>query len=53
VPAAGLRGVFGQMADETVLVSAKVVPGKLAATGYVFRWPQLAGALRHVLGLNG
>jgi uncharacterized protein (TIGR01777 family) len=53
VPAAGLRGVFGQMADETVLVSAKVVPGKLAATGYVFRWPQLARALRHVLGLNG
>ena len=52
VPAAVMRGVFGQMADETLLASAKVVPGKLAATGYVFRWPHLAGALRHVLGRN-
>ena len=52
VPAAVLRGVFGQMADETILASAKVIPGKLTATGYGFRWPHLDGALRHVLGRN-
>jgi hypothetical protein len=49
-PAAGLRLLFGEMADELLLASARVVPERLRATGYPFRYPALAGALRHVLG---
>jgi len=51
VPAAVLRAVFGQMADETLLSSQRAVPERLAAAGYDFRHPRLEPALRHVLGL--
>lgn len=50
VPAAALRLVFGAMADETVLASARVVPSRLLAAGYAFRHPALEDALRFELG---
>ncbi|MEO6568625.1 MAG: TIGR01777 family oxidoreductase [Opitutaceae bacterium] len=50
IPAAGLRVVFGEMADATLLASTRAVPEKLANTGYAFRHPDLSTALVHVLG---
>ena len=50
VPAFALRLVLGEMADDLLLASARVVPARLRATGYRFRHPGLADALRHVLG---
>jgi hypothetical protein len=53
VPAALLRLVFGQMADETLLASTKALPAHLIAVGYAFRFPRLDAALRHILGCDG
>ncbi len=50
LPAFAARLVFGEMADALLLSSARVVPEKLARSGYEFRHPDLEGALRHVLG---
>ena len=50
LPAFAARLLFGEMADELLLASARVVPAKLVASGYRFRFPELEGALRHVLG---
>ncbi|MEO7413183.1 MAG: TIGR01777 family oxidoreductase [Opitutaceae bacterium] len=50
IPAAGLRLLFGEMANETLLASTRAVPEILTATGYRFRHPDLATALAHVLG---
>ncbi|MET0263249.1 MAG: TIGR01777 family oxidoreductase [Rariglobus sp.] len=50
VPPVALRAVFGEMADETLLTSARVVPGKLTEALYAFRHVSLEQALRHVLG---
>jgi uncharacterized protein (TIGR01777 family) len=48
-PALVLRLVMGELGGE-LLQSARMHPGKLVASGYVFRYPQLEGALRHLLG---
>lgn len=50
IPASALRAIFGQMAEETILADMAVVPAKLLANGYTFRYPDLEGALRHCLG---
>lgn len=50
LPAFAARLAFGEMADELLLASARVVPARLQATGYAFRYPTLEGALRHQLG---
>lgn len=50
VPAQALRLIFGELADELLLASARVVPDRLLGSGYVFRHEGLEGALRHVLG---
>jgi uncharacterized protein (TIGR01777 family) len=50
VPASALRFGFGEMANETVLASARVVPEKLQAAGYEFRHPDLENALKFLLG---
>ncbi len=50
VPAFALRLAFGQMADETMLSSARVFPGRLTAAGFLFRHPVLPDALTAVLG---
>lgn len=48
-PAWGLRLVFGQMADETILSSTRARPDRLTATGYRFARPELEGALAAAL----
>lgn len=50
VPAFMARLAFGEMADGTLLASARVVPRKLLDSGYEFRHPDLEGALRDLLG---
>ncbi|HVF57196.1 MAG TPA: TIGR01777 family oxidoreductase [Pyrinomonadaceae bacterium] len=49
VPAFAARLAFGEMADALLLSSARVEPAQLKATGYRFAYPELEGALRHVL----
>lgn len=50
VPAMALRLLFGQMAEETILASSRVLPGALEQSGFAFRHGRLEDALRHVLG---
>lgn len=50
VPAFALRTALGDLADEAVLASQRVLPARLEATGYVFRHPELEPALADVLG---
>lgn len=50
VPATALRLALGDMADEVLLTSQRMQPAKLLQSGYAFRFPELEGALRHVLG---
>jgi uncharacterized protein len=49
VPAAALRALFGEMADEALLASQRVEPARLAAAEYRFRFGELEPALRRVL----
>lgn len=49
VPAAAARLALGEMADDLLLASARVVPRKLESSGYTFRYPALEEALRHAL----
>lgn len=49
MPAFAARLVFGQMADELLLASTRVEPGRLKEANYEFRFPQLEAALRHLL----
>jgi hypothetical protein len=50
LPPAALRLALGEMADGTLLTSARVLPSRLLESGYRFRHPDLESALRHVLG---
>jgi uncharacterized protein (TIGR01777 family) len=50
MPAFAARLAFGQMADELLLSSSRVLPAKLQAAGYKFQFPDLEPALRHMLG---
>src|SRR6266516_3419357 len=50
VPEFAARLAFGEMADAMLLASQRVEPKRLAEAGYQFRYPNLEGALRHVLG---
>jgi uncharacterized protein len=43
------RLALGQMADELLLASQRVEPGKLAASGYVFQQPKLRNSLQAIL----
>ena len=49
LPAFVARTVLGQMADELLLASARVQPGRLLETGFQFRHPELEPALRDLL----
>jgi uncharacterized protein (TIGR01777 family) len=40
----------GELVDSLLLVSQRVVPRRLEATGFVFAFPELEAALRHLLG---
>lgn len=50
LPAPAARLVLGEMADELLLASARMKPERLKKGGYEFRYPQLEGALKHLLG---
>jgi hypothetical protein len=52
-PAFVLRLAFGEMADAALLSSTRVRPARLESSGYRFRFPDLEGALRHLLGRTG
>jgi len=49
LPAFLLRLILGEMADEVLLASARVVPARLRMSGYQFRLPEVEPALRHLL----
>lgn len=48
-PAFALRAVLGEMAD-LLLASQRVIPARLTAIGYKFRFPDLDAALQSILG---
>ena len=50
-PASLVRFLFGEVADEALLASNRVVPTSLLASGYEFVLPQLADALRFECGI--
>jgi uncharacterized protein (TIGR01777 family) len=49
MPAFVARLLFGEMADELLLASTRVLPGKLTEAGFKFEFPQLDVALEHLL----
>ena len=50
VPRAALAVVLGrQLTDDMVLASQRALPARLQASGFVFRHPELEGALRSLL----
>ena len=49
VPAALMRLVLGQMADELMLASVRAAPKKLLESGFTFSHPEIAEALRAIL----
>jgi uncharacterized protein (TIGR01777 family) len=49
LPAFAARLALGEMADELLLASTRVVPKELERTGFQFTYPTLELALRHVL----
>jgi uncharacterized protein len=50
MPAFAARLALGEMADDLLLASARVLPKRLQETGYEFRFTGLESALRHLLG---
>lgn len=50
LPRFALRILVGELTDEGLLASLRVIPQKLLDTGFTFRHPDLADALRSVLG---
>ncbi|MEA2204249.1 MAG: uncharacterized protein QOE77_1025 [Blastocatellia bacterium] len=49
VPEFAARLAFGEMADEMLLTSQRVLPKRLSEAGFKFQYPVLEAALRHVL----
>jgi uncharacterized protein (TIGR01777 family) len=50
MPAFAARLAFGEMADEMLLASQKVLPKKLVHAGFQFTYPELEQALRKYVG---
>jgi len=50
MPAIVARTLFGEMGDALLLSSTRVSAEKLVASGYEFEFPELASALRGVIG---
>jgi uncharacterized protein (TIGR01777 family) len=49
-PAWALRLLLGEMGEELLLSSQRVIPQRLLASGFQFRQPELDGALRRITG---
>ncbi len=52
LPAFVARGIMGEMAQETMLASTRVIPEKLTSAGFIFRYPEIENALMHIIGAN-
>lgn len=52
LPAFAARMAFGEMADALLLASQKVDPGVLEDNGFLFSWPTLEPALKHILAAD-
>lgn len=52
VPAFALKLAFGEMAEELLLSSARVFPVELEKRGFQYKFPELEGALQHLLGVK-
>jgi uncharacterized protein (TIGR01777 family) len=50
LPAPAARLALGEVADELLLASQRVEPARLKESGYSYRYPDLEGTLRHLLG---
>jgi uncharacterized protein (TIGR01777 family) len=50
LPARVARLALGELAEALLLASQRMEPARLKETGYEFRYPELEGALRHLLG---
>jgi len=50
MPAFAARLALGEMANELLLASTRVEPRRLKETGFQFSYPDLEGALKHLLG---
>jgi len=50
MPAFAARLAFGEMADEMLLVSQRVMPKKLTGARFQFQFPDLEKAIRHYVG---
>lgn len=50
MPAFVVKTLFGEMGEELLLGSTRVVPTRLQQAGFEFACPNLEGALRHMLG---
>ena len=50
LPAFVVKLLLGEMGEELLLASTRVVPNRLQESGYQFHCPTLEGALRHLLG---
>ena len=50
IPAFAMRLAFGEAADAMLLTGQRVESARLRASGYVWRYPELETALRHLLG---
>jgi len=53
MPAFAAKLALGEMANDLLLASARVMPNRLNESGYVFRHSTLVGALQHVLQSSG
>jgi hypothetical protein len=49
-PAFALRALFGEMADGALLASQRVLPARLTALGFHFKYPTLPETLEAILG---
>jgi uncharacterized protein (TIGR01777 family) len=53
MPAFAARLALGEMANDLLLASARVLPKRLRESAFQFEHPELEGALRSVLGKRG
>ena len=49
MPAIVARMMLGEMANDLLLGSARVMPNRLSEAGYQFQYPSLEPALKHLL----
>ncbi len=52
VPEIAVKLAFGQMGEDTVLASQRMIPERLLGAGFRFEYPQLEPALRHELDIR-